>query len=241
VAVNTKTLQTVVGFFQWLSRPLLILRPFLAAARSLLVIAEDTKKPVRPSRRLSLGFATAKEILENLPPDFAFALHRGHTEAAVPHAVLSADASGLRDNGAGAVLIHGGGRRVSLFSHRWLPAEFAAAMRTQTVSSTYLELLALLLALRFYSFTLGPKFQSLLIDVEMDSADAVSILHAGYARDNSSNDTVRKLFVLLGARNLAIRPRQILRDGNQVADALSKQSLEVRKRSKREKQAVCES
>jgi hypothetical protein len=229
-SLEEKLLQTVVGFFAWISRPLPILRPFLAEAQCLLKKLSRERRTIRPSARLRQGVSVAKDILLGLLPDHRFVLHKGHEANAVPDAVIRSDASGDLGKGAGATLIlpQSGNRvLVAAFSRLWSQEEHQAAMREESSSSTQLELLAVLKCLEFFRLKFPTKIGSILIEVELDSKAAVHIIQAGYSRVHAVNEVVKQIFLFLARHNLDLRVRHVLRDENSTADALSKQDFQV--------------
>jgi hypothetical protein len=226
-----KLLQTVVGFFAWISQPLPILRPFLAEAQCLLKKLSCERRAVRPSARLTQGVGVARKILLGLSSDHRFMLHKGHQASAVPDAVIRSDASGDFGKGAGATLVlvqAEGNILVSVFSRLWSRQEHRAAMSEEKSSSTQLEMLAVLRCLEFFKLKFPERFGSILIEVELDSEDAVRIVQAGYSRVPAINEVVKQLFLFLAEHNVHLRVRHVLRDENTTADALSKQNFQVR-------------
>jgi hypothetical protein len=220
-------LRTVAGFFSWISRPLPVLRPFTSEAFSLLTRSEKAGRGLSPSRRLRQGARILKSLLESLPADHSFPLHRGHQSSASPDAVVRSDASGDFDKGAGALALLRGGEAALLFAHRWTELEHRQAVRASNPSSTQLEVLALLLALQDFHAR-ESSFANLLVDVELDSRAACDVLAAGYSKVEAINSIVQQLFLFLAKTGIVVRPRHVLRDENASADALSKQQLDVR-------------
>jgi ribonuclease HI len=227
-ALEEKILHAVVGFFSWVSRPLPILRPFLAEAQFLLKKLSPQRRSVRPTARLKQGVNVAHEVLRGLSPGHRFALHRGHEASATPNAFLRSDASGVLGKGAGATLVAEERSLVLAYSHIWTREEHSTAMRLEGVSSTHLEILALLHALESFKARVGDKFGAMLVEVELDSDAAVNTIRAGYSRVPSTNEVVKQLLVFLAEHNIDIRIRHVLRDENSTADALSKQDFQVR-------------
>jgi hypothetical protein len=220
-------LRTVAGFFSWISRPLPVLRPFASEAYSLQTRAEKARRSLVPSHRLRQGASILKRLLESLPSDHSFLLHRGHESSSSPDVFVRSDASGDFDKGAGALALLRGGESALLFSHRWTSTEHQQALRVSGPSSTQLEILALLLALQDFHAR-DPNFANLLVDVELDSKPACAVLCAGYSKVAAINSIVQRLFLFLAKTGIVVRPRQVLRDKNSSADALSKQQLDVR-------------
>jgi hypothetical protein len=228
-ALKHDQLLTVAGFFSWISRPLPILRPFTSETYSLVARAESSNHAVTPSKRLRQGAYIVEQILLALPPDHSFRLHRGHESSTEPEAFLRSDASGEADKGAGALAILGAGKVALLFSHRWTPAEYASALREKRSSSTQLELLALLLALREFSSQRPALFRDALVDAELDSKAACECFVAGYSRVPAVNAVLKELYIFMAEINVMVRPRHVLREENSSTDALSKQALQVRR------------
>jgi hypothetical protein len=207
-------IQQVKGFFRWVTAGFPALRAYLEPIQVMENIATASRRHQRLSPEVLSSVDLIRTFLEKIPPGHKQLLHPGLLPSARPQATIRTDASGKEGKGWGCLdffykkLYHG------LFT----PQEFRESLRTETSSSTFLELLGVLKSLQ----RALPGLANKLILLEIDADNAVLILGKGWSRDPATNNVVTRIVSLLAMHNCVLRSRQIPRGYTMAADDLSK-------------------
>lgn len=104
------------------------------------------------------------------------------------------------------------------FSQPWPKRVLAQAQRTKRVSTTFLELYALVTA----ASTWGHLWSGRKITFKCDNMPAVLALKAGTARDSRLMGYVRRLYLLAAQHSFTFKPEHLKGVNNGLADALSR-------------------
>jgi hypothetical protein len=207
---SANEIERLVGLLSWVSTAAPVIRPLVASIRSVLYCSRGRKResiflPAEAVAAIDLLFLFYGSWDRRAP------ISMGFTPVSSWQALVRTDAS--TEFGAGGFVFP----RAEAFVHMWTASERTAASRHVRESTTYFELLAILIALQL----LGSSLSGLRVQFECDSEPAVIALCKCYSPEKGCRDIIRSICLFCTSHHITPRWEHILGVFNTVADSLS--------------------
>jgi hypothetical protein len=208
-------IERLVGLLVWVSTAAPSIRPLVATTRSALYCKMRGRRsgPIFLSTEASAAIVLLHSFYSSWDRSAPVVL--GFSPSSQWEVLIRTDAS--TDFGAGGFSFPLG----HAFIHEWSATEREAASRHLRESSTFFELLAILIALRLW----GPSLRQRRVQFESDSEPAVMALSKCYSPEPGCQGLIHEICLASSLYHISPRWEHILSPYNSIADALSHDSF----------------